>query len=197
MQNNTCIQPHTLRKISDVFTYLQLLLLYWGLKKKLRNKRTNGNPRRADEKLPSVTEVKQSQIFLSAPKRRHFGSEIRSWAVTPNHAPTWQESFNFVLPASINNKIKEKHNRNFSKYIEQNQRQSYNLHALEGKSTGKQNNPGEMGDDTQHSVSQRCMWFVRWKLFFCYCLSGCFLFWWKAKVRPTLRNFTWLFRSQG
>lgn len=149
MENSTCIQPHTLRKISDVSFYFQLLLLNWGLKKKLQNKRADGNPRRADEGLPRVTEVKQSQIFLSAPKRRRFGSEIRSWAVTPNYAPTWDESFSSILPASVNNKRKEKHNRNFSKYIEQNQRQPYNLQALEGKSTGKRNNTGEMGDATQ------------------------------------------------
>lgn len=130
----------------------------------------------------------RAKYFYQLLKEDVFGSEIRSWAITPNYAPTWDESFSFVLPASINNKRKEKHNRNFSKYIEQNQRQPYNLQGLEGSPLENKIILDRWEMLHSNFVSQRWMWFVRQKLFFCYCFLGYLLCWWKAKVRPTLKK---------
>lgn len=55
----------------------------------------------------------RAKYFYQLLKQDILGSEIRSWAITPNYASTWDEKFNFVLPASVNKKIKEKHDRNF------------------------------------------------------------------------------------
>lgn len=157
MQNSTCIQSCTLRKISQVFTYLQLLVLNWGLKKKTcRIKEQMETPEEQMKNCQEWLRWNRAKYFYQLLKQDILGSEIRSWAITPSYASTWDENFNFVLPASINKKIKEKRKRNFLNISNKTRDNLITYKLWKGSPLGKKkNNTGYKGEMLHSSFVSR------------------------------------------